>query len=102
MEQAMNCPTCQNEARKFGKDRYGNQRYQCLTCRKTFSDVPVKPLDEKRIPLYKALDVLGLLTEGMSIRASSRRTGIAKDTIIALLVCVGEKCEEFLGVRLKS
>ena len=55
-----------------------------------------------RIPLEKALAVLGLLTEGMSIRASSRRTGIAKDTIISLLVCVGEKCEDFLAERLKD
>ena len=98
----MNCPTCQNEARKFGRDRRGNQRYQCLTCRLTFTDLPARPLDEMRIPLDKALDVLGLLTEGMSIRASSRRTGVAKDTIISLLVCVGDKCEEFLGVRLQD
>lgn len=28
----MQCPTCQSEARKFGKDRYGNQRYQCEAC----------------------------------------------------------------------
>ena len=33
----MQCPACQNEARKFGKDRDGNQRYQCQTCRKTFA-----------------------------------------------------------------
>ena len=98
----MQCPTCQNETRKFGKDRYGNQRYQCMTCRKTFSDVPAKPLDEMRIPMDKALDVLGLLTEGMSIRAASRRTGIAKDTIINLVVCVGDKCEAFLADRLQS
>ena len=98
----MSCPTCQNEARKFGKDRHGNQRYQCLTCRKTFSDLPAKPLDEMRLPMDKALDVLGLLTEGMSIRAASRRTGVAKDTIIALLVCVGQKCEDFLAERLKD
>src|SRR5207248_2916376 len=36
----------------------------------------------------------------MSIRASSRRTGVAKDTIISLLVCVGDKCETFLQERL--
>jgi transposase-like protein/IS1 family transposase len=98
----MQCPTCQNEARKFGKDRYGNQRYQCTECRKTFSDLPAKPLDEMRIPMDKALNVLGLLTEGMSIRATSRRTGVAKDTIIALLVCVGDKCEAFLADRLQG
>jgi transposase-like protein/IS1 family transposase len=98
----MNCPTCQNEARKFGRDRHGNQRYQCLTCRRTWTDLPARPLGEMRISLDDALNVLGLLTEGMSIRASSRRTGIAKDTIIALLVCVGQKCEDFLEDRLKD
>jgi transposase-like protein len=100
MEQAMQCPTCQNEARKFGKDRLGNQRYQCLTCRKTFSDIPAKPLDEMRLPLDKALFVLKLLTEGMSIRATVRTSGVAKGTVLALLVCVGEKCEALLQERL--
>lgn len=97
----MQCPTCQSEARKFGKDRHGNQRYQCLTCRKTFSDAPAKALDEMRLPLDRALAVLKQLTEGMSIRATSRTTGVAKGTIMALLVCVGDKCEEFLEARLK-
>jgi transposase-like protein/IS1 family transposase len=96
----MQCPTCQNEARKFGKDRHGNQRYQCQTCRKTFSDRPAKPLDEMRLPLDKALFCLQLLSEGNSIRATVRISGVAKDTVIALLVCVGEKCETFLQTAL--
>lgn len=98
----MQCPACQTEARKFGKDRHGNQRYQCIECRKTFSDLPAKPLDEMRIPLDKALFVLKLLTEGMSIRATSRVSGVAKSTIMSLLVCVGDKCEVFLSEQLKS
>jgi transposase-like protein/IS1 family transposase len=98
----MQCPTCQNEARKFGRDRAGNQRYQCQACRKTFSDRPARPLDEMRLPLDKALFCLQLLTEGNSIRATVRISGVAKDTVIALLVCVGEKCEIFLRERLQS
>jgi len=92
----MQCPTCQSEARKFGKDRLGNQRYQCLVCRKTFSEPREKPLDEMLLPLDKAIHCLQLLTEGMSIRATVRVTGVAKGTVLSLLACVGAKCEEFL------
>jgi transposase-like protein/IS1 family transposase len=98
----MLCPTCQVEARKFGRDRSGNQRYQCQACRKTFSDRPPRPLDEMRLPLDRALFCLQLLTEGNSIRATVRISGVAKDTVIALLVCVGEKCEALLRERLRG
>jgi transposase-like protein/IS1 family transposase len=98
----MICPTCETEARRFGRDRYGNQRYQCLACRKTFSDRPAKPLNEMRLPLDKALRCLQLLTEGNSIRATVRLSGVAKDTVIALLVCVGQKCEAFMREKLKA
>jgi transposase-like protein/IS1 family transposase len=98
----MLCPTCQTEARKFGRDRAGNQRYQCQACRKTFSDRPARPLDEMRLTLDKALLCLQLLTEGNSIRATVRISGVAKDTVIALLVCVGEKCEALLRERLQG
>ena len=36
----MLCPVCQTEGRKFGKDRDGNQRFQCTACKKTFADRP--------------------------------------------------------------
>jgi transposase-like protein/IS1 family transposase len=98
----MQCPTCQSEARRFGKDRHGNQRYQCQACRKTFSDRPARPLDEMRLPLDQALLCLQLLTEGSSIRATVRISGVAKDTVIALLVCVGQKCETFLREALRG
>ncbi len=98
----MQCPTCQNEARKFGRDRAGNQRYQCQACRKTFSDRPVRPLGEMRLPLDKALPCLQLLTEGNSIRATVRISGVAKDTVIALLVAVGEKGEALLRESLRG
>jgi transposase-like protein/IS1 family transposase len=98
----MKCPRCQQDGRKFGKDRYGNQRFQCVECRKTFSEHPEKPLEEMRLPLDKALLCLKLLTEGNSIRATVRLSGVAKDTVTALLVCVGQKCEEFLARALKA
>src|SRR3982751_5309252 len=93
---SMFCPACGEEGRKFGKDPYGVQRFQCPTCKKTFADRPAKPLDEMRLPLDKAVFVLRLLTEGNSVRATTRLTGVSKGAVLNLLVCVGQKCEAFL------
>jgi len=98
----MLCPVCQLEARKFGKDRDGNQRFQCKPCKKTFSDRPAKPLGEMRLPMEKATQVLRLIVEGNSIRASMRITGVDRTTIINLLVLVGERCERLLETRIKA
>jgi IS1 family transposase len=39
--------------------------------------------------------VIAALVEGMSIRATVRMTGVAKNTIVKLLADLGEACEEF-------
>jgi transposase-like protein/IS1 family transposase len=96
----MLCPTCQIEARKFGKDRSGNQRWQCKPCKTTWTEKPAALLDDMRLPLDKALDAIRHLTEGCSVRSTSRLCGVAKGTVLSLLVCVGEKCEAFLADRL--
>jgi transposase-like protein/IS1 family transposase len=95
----MQCPACQNEARKFGKDRHGNQRFQCQTCRKTFADRPARPLGEMRIDLDRALKCIHLLVEGMSIRSTMRVTGTNRNTILDLLALVGTNCERLLAQR---
>jgi transposase-like protein/IS1 family transposase len=96
----MLCPTCQTDARKFGRDRSGNQRFQCLACRKTFSDRPANPLGDMRLSLDKAVQVLQLLLEGMSVRATMRVTGVNRNTILALVAVVGDNCERMLEARL--
>lgn len=98
----MQCPTCQAEARKFGKDRDGNQRYQCLTCKKTFSDRPARPLGEMRISMDKALVCLHHLVEGCSVRATMRLTGTNRNTILDLLALIGERCERLLSGRIQN
>jgi len=95
----MLCPNCNTEGRKFGKDRDGNQRFQCMTCRKTFSKRPDSPLGSMRIDMDKALQVLQLLLEGMSVRATMRVTGINRTTIVNLLALVGDRCERMLESR---
>lgn len=98
----MQCPSCQTEARKFGKDRDGNQRFQCLACKKTFSDRPARPLGDMRLPLDKALVVLHHLVEGCSVRSTMRLTGASKGTILDLLALVGSRCETMLDARMKD
>ena len=98
----MQCPTCQAEARKFGRDRDGNQRYQCRACRATFSDRPARPLGSMRIDLDRAVLVLQLLLEGMSVRAAMRVSKVNRNTILDLLALMGERCEMLLDGRIKN
>jgi IS1 family transposase len=45
----------------------------------------------------KMVIVLKLLVEGASVRSIERVTGVHRDTILKLLVMVGEKCEKLMG-----
>lgn len=96
----MQCSTCQAECRKFGRDRKGNQRWQCQQCSITFSESPARILGDMRLPLEKALTVLQHLVEGVSVRATMRLTGVNRGTILSLLALVGERCERLLEERI--
>lgn len=50
----------------------------------------------------KAISVLHHLVEGCSIRSTERITGVHRDTILKLLVLVGEKCERLMDERIKG
>jgi transposase-like protein/IS1 family transposase len=92
----MKCQACGSEAKKFGKDRNGHQRFRCLSCKKTFIEAYERPLGNMRLSEEKALSVLKLLVEGCSIRSAERITGVEKRTILSLLETVGKKCESFM------
>ena len=98
----MRCQFCNEESRKFGKDRHGLQRYRCLSCKKTFLESRNKPLGDMRLPIDKALSVMQHLVEGCSIRSTERLTGVEKRTILSLLETVGMKCEALLEDRIKG
>jgi transposase-like protein/IS1 family transposase len=91
----MQCPVCQTASKKFGKPK-GFQRYHCPSCKKSFSERPLRQLGEMRLPVDRALLVLHLLTEGCSVRSIERITGTEKRTILRLLVQVGQGCERLL------
>lgn len=94
---------CQHEhTKKHGKDRYGNQRYRCLLCQKTFIQQKPKPLGDMRTSMKDAVLALTLLLEGMSIRAVQRITGLKRGTICDLILLVGENCQRFLDETVKD
>ena len=98
----MTCHNCQIAAKKFGKDRKGNQRYKCNQCRRTFQELTEKPLGVMRISIDKAETILKLMLEGMSIRSIQRVTGAHQETILDLLVMAGEKCERIMNAKIKG
>lgn len=81
------CPACKATSRKFGTNRNGSQRFQCLACKKTFSTST--PLDTMRLPLDVAVLALQLIIEGNCLRSTTRITRVNLRTAIDLLVLAG-------------
>src|SRR5437660_8873894 len=96
----MNCPECDKPAKRFGRDRKGNQRFRCTSCGKTFQEPKVKPLDNMSLATDKALAVIKCLIEGCSVRSTERLTGVDRNTILRLLVIAGRKCEALMLDRI--
>jgi len=94
----MTCLKCNHaETQRFGT--YGKrrvQRYRCKGCGTTFGAPPRNPLGRHILDFEKAVQVVSLLMEGMSIRSVSRVTGVHKCTIMSLLVTVGERWQRVL------
>jgi transposase-like protein/IS1 family transposase len=100
----MVCHLCRAAtAKKFGKDRRGNQRFKCRSCRRTFSERRARTLPaDMRVPIGKAELILTLLCEGNGIRSIGRTTGCHQVTILKLLTEVGAGCERLLAERVKD
>lgn len=83
------------------EDGHG-QRFQYVPCKRTCSDRPANPLGDMRLSLDRAMNVPQLPLEGTSVRATMRVTGVSRNTILDLLVHVGDRCELLLEDRLKG
>ena len=97
---AVQCPICQGQARRFGRNRNGSQRYQCETCNHTFTDARTQPQDGRRVPIERMAPCLGLLLEGSSVRSLERTQHIHRNTIIDAMVDAGTKAKAFLEKRI--
>src|SRR5215211_3097746 len=55
-----------------------------------------------RLSTERRSQVVGCLCEGMSIRATVRATGAAKNTVVKLLADLGEACADYQDVTLRD
>jgi transposase-like protein/IS1 family transposase len=95
--------SCQHETtKKHGHDRKGNQRFRCLTCGKTFVEESAKPLGDMRISMKQATMALGMILEGLSIRAVCRILRMDVGTICDLILIVGENCQRLLDAKVQG
>ena len=93
----MIAPACRHEeTKRHGRDRHGDQRFRCKLCGQTWTESRPKLLGDMRIPLDRAVFCLRLLLEGNSIRSVERLTDTHRDTIMRLVVLVGERCQTFM------
>ena len=99
----MTCLKCQHGiAVKAGTTHANTQRFRCNDCGARFTEPSQNPLGSHTMTMDDAVKVFTLLTEGMSVRAVSRVTGIHKTTILSLLKTVGAKCASLFDARLRN
>jgi transposase-like protein len=87
---------------KTGHTKKGVQRYQCNTCRKTFTETTGTLFFRKRTPEHDILETLVLLAEGSRISSLSRAKGFKEDTILAWLREAAQHAEELEAVLMKD
>lgn len=80
--------------RKFGKTKAGRQRYQCKTCKETFTETKGTIFYRKRTEEAEILETLALIAEGSRVSSLSRVKGHKEDTILAWLREAAEHVEE--------
>lgn len=93
---------CQHENRRTnGKTASGAQRYRCKDCGKSWTE-STDLLKGMRIGIDRAAQIIEMLCEGMSLRAVSRLTDTHLQTVIDLLVMVGERCESYMAQQIRD
>lgn len=101
----MTCKRCQHHTCKrfgyFGKRRV--QRWRCTSCKATFCEPHERLTRDTLLSQPDTAErAIHCLLEGCSIRSTERLTGLNRNTIMRLLIAVGERCERLLDERLKN
>jgi transposase-like protein/IS1 family transposase len=98
------CPKCRSKS-VYTHGFYGSQRtprFKCRSCRKTFSARTNKPCAETNLSDEKLYQILNCLTEGCSVRTTSRLCGVHLATVLRVLNLAGERCEKLMQEKIKG
>lgn len=99
----MTCLKCHHgTAVKAGTTSANTQRFRCNDCGARFTEPRQNPLGTHTTAIDDVVKVFTFMTEGMSVRAISRVTGIHKTTILALLFTVGLKCSRLFDSKVRN
>jgi hypothetical protein len=75
-----------------GRDRLIRMVY-CRTCKKSSSERKGTALERSRLPADKAVAILHHVREGCGVRATSRLTGVARDTVSRYIALAGDQAK---------
>src|SRR3954452_8204939 len=75
-----------------GRDRRIRMVY-CRACKRSYSERKGTALERCQLPTDKAVSVLDHLRERCVIRATSRLTGVSRDTVSRLLALAGDQAK---------
>lgn len=76
-DEKKHCPNCKSKEVKLnGKTKQGKQRYQCLSCRKTYTWKQNKCIEERRYKWFTEW-----ILEGLTVRQISRLNKVSSSTV---------------------
>lgn len=75
-----------------GRDKQIRMVY-CRTCKKSHSERKGTAFERSQLPADKVVSVLDHIREGCGIRATSRLTGVSRDTVSRYIALAGDQAE---------
>ena len=92
------CPHCEGtHVIKYGMIK-SQQRYQCKTCHRTFTDFTKSALSHSHLPLTTWLEYTKCMILGLSIRKSAERVNVSVKTSFYMRHKILDAIRLFLGV----
>jgi len=66
----------------------------CRSCKKSYSERKGTALEGSQLPTDKAVAVLDHIKEGTGVRATSRLTGVSRDTVSRYIAVAGDQAKK--------